>query len=403
MTERLPTANPVAAGPCDCRAAALTPRGRGAVATVTVAGPEAVAVVDRLFHSAAGQPLAQFACDRIVYGHWRALETRGAIPTCDGEELVVCRRSAERVEVHCHGGTAAMDFVLGTLAAAGCPTVSAADWLLSSAPDRLIAEARLALAEVRTLRTAAVLLDQYRGALSRTTVEISQQLAVGEIAAAQQTVQTLLNWSRFGRRLTTPWRVVLVGRANTGKSSLLNALLGYRRSLVDMMAGTTRDVLTATTAVAGWPVEFADTAGSHPDADHLDREGVARATRQVATADLVLVVSDASSAWTEDDQRWVQSAPHAPLIVHNKRDLVLAVPTDRPTGMATSAVTTAGLSELLQMLGRRLVPRHPAPGAAVPFRERHVQTLAEILQAIKAGNLHSAQGLLRELMGVSAT
>jgi tRNA modification GTPase len=403
VTERRAPANPVAAGPCDCRAAALTPRGRGAVATVTVAGPDAVAVVDRLFHAATGQPFTHFACDRIVFGHWHTPEVSGATSAGGGEELVVCRRSAERVEIHCHGGTAAVDYVLGTLAVTGCHIRSAAEWLLSSAPDRLIAEARLALAEARTVRTAAVLLDQYRGALSRSIIEINQHLAAGETAAAHQRVQALLDWSRFGRRLTTPWRVVLVGRANTGKSSLLNALLGYRRSLVDMMAGTTRDVLTAITAVAGWPVELADTAGSHAAANELDREGVERAARQVATADLVVVVSDASSAWTADDQRWVQQAPHAPLIVHNKRDLVFAMPTDRPTGIATSAVTTAGLSELLRVLARRLVPRHPAPGAAVPFLERHSETLTETVRALKAGDPHHAQRLGRELMGTSST
>ena len=132
----------------------------------------------------------------------------------------------------------------------------------------------------------------------------------------------MLAWSNFGLRLINPWQIVLVGKTNAGKSSLLNALLGYQRSLVDHAAGTTRDVLTAVTAVDGWPVELADTAGSRAAASALESEGISRAAQRVASADLVLVVSDVSTAWSEEDDRWVRIAPHAPIIVHNKCDLV---------------------------------------------------------------------------------
>jgi tRNA modification GTPase len=385
VTKHLPTAEHVPLPPRTCHAVVLTPRGRGAVATVVVDGPDATAIVDQLFQSAVSRCLGQFPCDRVVFGYWRAPLVSGEASACRGEEVVVCRRGAERIEIHCHGGSAAVDHVLATLAAAGCRTLSAADWMLGRASDRLIAEARLALARARTLRVAAVLLDQYRGALSRSVAQAIDHISAGRLPAAQHTLHTLLAWWNVGRRLINPWQIALVGKTNAGKSSLLNALLGYQRSLVDRAAGTTRDVLTAVTAVAGWPVELADTAGSRAAASALESEGISRATRRGAAADLVLVVSDVSTAWSEEDDRWVRIAPHALIIVHNKCDLVASVPPDRPTGVATSARTAAGLSELLDVVAKRLVPNSPAPGTAVPFLEHHRQGLSLALQSLQEG------------------
>ena len=108
-------------------------------------------------------------------------------PACGGEELVVCRRSAERIEIHCHGGSAAVDQVLDTLAAAGCQTLSAADWMLGRAPDRLIAEARSGVARKPapcawprccSINTA--------GRCRAASVQAIQHIAAGRPSAAQQ-------------------------------------------------------------------------------------------------------------------------------------------------------------------------------------------------------------------------
>lgn len=399
-SDRVPTAKSQqqAAPARPCQAALLTPRGRGAVATVTVTGPGALDLVGRLFRPASGKLLADLPPDRIVFGHWQVASVNEATGASDGDEVVVCRRSTERIELHCHGGTAAVEQVLDALAGAGCKLVSAADWLLGQAADRLVAEARLALAEARTLRAAGVLLDQYRGALSRSVVQALTDTAAAQLTAAQHRVHSLLTWSHFGRHLITPWQVVLVGRTNAGKSSLLNALLGYPRALVDPAAGTTRDVLTASTAVDGWPVELADTAGSRAAASALETEGQARAARHVQTADLVLVVADAAARWSDEDERWVRGAPHAPLIVHNKSDLVARVPDDRPTGIAVSALTGAGLSKLLRVIARRLVPHAPAPGTAIPFLDRHERHLTDAFEALVAGDAPRAEDALRALL-----
>lgn len=301
------------------------------------------------------------------------------------EELVVCALGADRLEIHCHGGRAVVAQVLESLRQAGGTIVSRERWLLGREPDRLCAEARLTLAQAPTLRVAGILLDQYRGALSRAVHAIQVALGAGQVRVAETSLRTLLAWSPVGLHLTQPWRIVIVGRANVGKSSLLNALLGYSRALVHPTPGTTRDVLTADTALDGWPVEFADTAGTRPQAGELERAGGARAADQAARADLILLVSDLSAPWTADDQHLWERAPHPPLVVHNKSDLVAATPSPRPDGLVTSAKTAVGIPQLLAAMASRLVPVSPPAGAPMPFRRPHVRHLTRALAAATAG------------------
>ena len=105
----------------------------------------------------------------------------------------------------------------------------------------------------------------------------------------------LARYAPLGRRLTAPWRVVVAGPPNVGKSSLVNALAGYQRSIVAPTPGTTRDVVTTRLAIDGWPVELADTAGVREATDALETQGVRLAREATAAADLCLWVLDASA------------------------------------------------------------------------------------------------------------
>jgi tRNA modification GTPase len=360
----------------------LTPEGRGAVATVLVNGPRASAVVELLFESASGRSVMTEPTGRILFGRWRT----------SGEELVVCRRGIDRVEIHSHGGHAAPAAIVRSLVQHGCSSLSWQDWLRASETDPIVDSAWLALAQATTGRTAAILLDQLQGTLRKAINEFGQFLGQGSLAAAQSLVAALLEQSNIGLHLIEPWKVVLAGRPNVGKSSLINALVGYQRAIVFDTPGTTRDILTTATALAGWPIELSDTAGLRSSEDELEVAGVQLAEQRLATADLIVLVFDNSTPWNAESQALIAAHQNS-VVVHNKCDLPAAAG-DRPAGILTSAVRGDGLGDLERLLSARLVPGAPPPGAAVPFTAQQVASLCELKSLLEFGDVAGAKAII---------
>ena len=134
---------------------------------------------------------------------------------------------------------------------------------------------------------------------------------------------------------------MIAGKPNVGKSSLINALVGYDRSIVHPAPGTTRDVVAASTAIDGWPATLCDTAGLHGGGDAIKHNGIALASRRIAEADLVLLVFDASVRWSEEDADLLAGLPDA-LVVHNKIDAAAASDLARPPGLRTAPFAGKG-------------------------------------------------------------
>jgi tRNA modification GTPase len=290
-----------------------------------------------------------------------------------GEQIVVRRRSDESVELHCHGGYAAVAAIERALVDQGARPTAWQDWVVVEHEDPIAAAAQVALAEARTERTAAILLDQYQGALRRAFDEIERELARGNRPTAARRIDELLGRADVGLHLSRPWQVAIGGRPNVGKSSLVNAIVGYDRAIVHPASGTTRDVVTATTAIDGWPVRLADTAGLRHSDDPVECDGIDRARGRLAEADLVVLVFDGSQRWTEADEALEQAWPEA-IVVHNKSDLPPGQGA-RPAGLATSALTGRGIDALTETIAERLVPMAPPAGAAVPFTHEQVERL----------------------------
>lgn len=365
----------------------LTPPGRGAIATLLVEGAGALAAVQTAFRSAQGKPLETSAADQLRFGHF------GPGP---GEEVVVRVRSERSVELHCHGGQAAVAMVEQTLVEQGCRPVSWQEWTRRSSEDPLGAAALLALADARTERTASILLDQYQGALRRAIGEVAECLDRRDFAGAQRKLEELISRAALGLHLVRPWRVVVAGPPNAGKSTLLNAMVGYARAIVDPQAGTTRDLVTAVTALEGWPVELGDTAGLREASHPVEQAGVDAARRSLATADLVLLVFDLSQAWSPAADALLASHPGS-MTVHNKDDLASPADPARPAGHRVSALQGEGIEGLLHAIAARLVPAPPAPGAAVPFTQDQAEALDRALRALAAGDAASGRQALHGL------
>jgi len=382
------------------RFAVLTPAGRGAIATVAVRGRNAAPIISRRFSSARGRSLADLAVGRAAFGRFRTAAD------C-AEELVVGIVAPDEVEIHCHGGRAAVAAICEALIAEGCIQVAPSAWLQSEITDPLAAEALLALSQARTERTAAVLLDQFRGALARDLEGVEELITADNHQAASDAIQLLLSRAEFGRHLTTPWRIAIAGRPNAGKSSLMNALVGYERAIVFAEPGTTRDVLTASTAIDGWPLDLLDTAGLRQSTEAIEAEGIARAQRQIATADLVLLVADLTETWDSEilqrlsglvaDQQSSAKSPRL-LLVHNKCDVAQKLADDRPAGAVISARTGEGIESLCHSIIQTLVPAPPETNAAVPFQPRHVGELKAAAEQLARGNVELARQAIRGIL-----
>jgi tRNA modification GTPase len=378
-------------------ASVLTPAGRGAVATVAVAGPAALQAVASCFEPLSRRPLQSYQPGEIVVGLFRG--EAGV-----GEELVVGFIEPNLLEVHCHGGRAAVQAVLHALTRAGCTERGWQEHIVPQCPGQIEAEAWIALASATTERTAAILLDQTRGALRREIESVLKSLQTGDRHAARAKLQTLIDRGKSGLHLTQPWRIVIAGEPNVGKSSLINALVGYERSIVFDQPGTTRDVLTARTALHGWPIELIDTAGLRESDDPLEAAGVSKAEATLATADLVLAVFDAAAPWTERNADLLkQISPSNHLIVHNKRDLCRSpLGDDRPSGILVSALAREGLDELTEAITASLLRQPIESGDGVPFTTRQIESLEAASAALAMGDASAAADALQTLLTPTA-
>jgi tRNA modification GTPase len=352
------------------RLAVLTGEGLGAVAVVRVWGEGSIGLVDAAFRPHGGSGLA-----RTPPGRPRV----GRIGSGLGDEVVaiIASDEPEAVEVHCHGGPAAIALVVDGLTSRGASRVSASEWVRHRAPSALRAEAIADLPLATTLRAASHLLDQANGALDRELGRIHDQIE-SHPPSAEAGIDRLLAFGEVGTRLVGGWRVVLAGRPNVGKSRLLNALAGFDRAIVDPTPGTTRDVVAFGTAFDGWPVELADTAGLRETVDPIEAAGVAKAEAQQSRADLILLVLDRSAPMTDDD-RGLQRRYPGSLVVANKSDLPPAWAFE---GLNVSASRGDGIEELAREIGRRLVPEPPAEGSALLLRSRHLRRLRLIRSAL---------------------
>jgi len=392
----------------EAKVAVLTPRNRGAIAVIGIWGRDAILVADRVFQSRSGR--------RLATGRKR-IPRLGRVGQGLGDEVVAVVLKSEneppgnkdqRVEFQCHGGVAACELVLEALEREGATRSSSRLWgdFLRQNPSRRVAWDELPHAP--TARVAEILLDQAEGAFDRQIEQAIRDLTIGSARSIERSIRSLeamLERAQIGRRLIRGWRVVLAGKPNVGKSSLLNALAGFTRSIVDATPGTTRDTVSLPLSFDGWPVELSDTAGLRASADPLEGVGIQRALRAQDEADLVLPVLDISRPLEHQDFDLlrIRSGVTSP-IVANKSDLprawdlkALGESVDRL--ILVSAREKRGIESLVRAIGNAIVPNAPTTCDGIPLCESDVEALTEALDAVHSGDRGGALRWLHLALG----
>ncbi|AMV34016.1 tRNA modification GTPase MnmE [Pirellula sp. SH-Sr6A] len=377
------------------RAYRITSSAPAAIAVLIVEGPEAWGWLQTHWRPILGSVEKAPALNRIRYGSLFPQHDASA-----GESIVLCRTAEERFELHCHGGPSASNAILDSLSHDGFEIESPVDSFQFFESDAFSMEATRCLLHASSLAVTRILIDQARGALSREIQSISTAILQSRDADAETCLQNLLRWEPLGLHLVEPWKVVLAGPPNAGKSSLLNKLLGYDRTIVHASAGTTRDLIPESTSLGGWPVVLTDSAGVRETDDAIEQRGVASSLEAVSQADAILLLVPRDTGWSDEHERILACALGKRfLLVLTKCDLAndhCDLPSVSHPGVQVSIHDPMSIEQLMSKIEALLVPQIPPKGTPIPFLPHHFDRLRECLQMLQSGQRAEA---LRSLLG----
>ncbi len=316
----------------------------GAISVIRISGPETVEIVRRL---AEFLP-PQLESHKIYYGHLGTIDSHREM-----DEVLVSYFAKGRsytgestCEISCHGNSFIVDEVLRQLVLAGARMAERGEFtyraFMNGRLDLIQAESVLSVIESRSAQAARVGLRQLQGGLSQEIQLIRDDLTwvlaqleanidfasediliaanealLARINSALDRIQKCIAGFKQGRGLQEGFEVVLAGRPNVGKSSLLNRLLSEQRAIVSPIAGTTRDLVEGQLHLDGVLIKFVDTAGLRETGDEIEHLGVERATARIQSADLVLLIDDKPELFD-----WLEPAvPEKSILVFSKSDL----------------------------------------------------------------------------------
>ncbi len=380
----------------DTIAAIATAEGEGGISIIRISGPDALPILRAVFARR-----GDFEPNRLYHGH---VASNGEILD---EAMAVYMKSPHSYtredvcEVHCHGGTIAVRRVLSAILAAGARAAEPGEFtkraFFNGRIDLSQAEAVMQLISARSEAAARAAVRQLAGGASTLVKpiiakltglmavieaaddfpeEIEEEAGKREVAAGICEIQTALRDmvdEKTARIVREGASIVLAGRPNVGKSSLLNALVGAERAIVTEIPGTTRDVITEKLSINGRIAEISDTAGMRETGDVVERIGVARAERAMRDADVILVVLDAREGLSGEDEKLLKAADERYIVCVNKLDAGDKVDAGfisrvyHVEAVELSALTGAGVSALRDVLARRI-----SAGEAPLVTQRHL-------------------------------
>lgn len=440
----------------DTIAAIATAPGEAGIGIVRVSGPDALPAARVLFRRPDGSPLAAAPrSHHATYGYVVRPGTEEKLDECVLTYFAGPRSytGEDVVELACHGSNLVLATVLNALLAGGVRLAEPGEFtrraFLNGRLDLAAAEAVIDVIRARTDAALRVATGQLSGRLSREIAELRHALItlLAEIEAAidfpddveppadeelagragqvRSRAEALLRTADAGRLYREGAALVLAGRPNVGKSSLLNALLGEARAIVTDIPGTTRDVIEETLNLRGIPVRAIDTAGLRETTDTVEALGVERTRAQLAAADLVLWILDASEGLTERDREIAAELEgRRVVVVANKIDRgdrlpdEVACPIPGAPVVRVSALTGVGVPELESVVAETLLGGDLTPDSVWVSNVRHqarlrsaVAALDRAIEAAEAGfdqaaialDLKLAAEALGEITGETVT
>lgn len=409
----------------DTIAAIATGTQVSAIGIIRLSGDETFRVIDRLFFPYSGKKMSESADRKLIFGE---LRDRG------GELLDVCLCTISRAphsytgentaELQCHGSPTVLRAALDELFALGARQAAPGEFtkraFLNGRMELCAAEAVADIIDAETVECAKNAAGQLSGAISRRVDGIYSALTdisshyhavldypdediedfqlesyEGSLTSALTELERLLQSHERGKLMTGGIPAAIAGRPNAGKSSLLNALLGYDRAIVTAIPGTTRDTIEEKLRIGRLTLRLIDTAGIRDTDDEVERLGVERSRAAMSKAELVIAVVDGSGEITYEDREVIAQAEAAPkgIVVLSKRDIAepdAEITTALPV-VSLSSVTGDGMDELERVIAERFpLPEVPAGEILTNVRQadavkRAIEYMRSALDAMRAG------------------
>ena len=413
-------------------AAISTGNALSAIGILRISGEGCFDLCDRVFRPRNGRPFSRQNPREMVLGNLLDREGR-TIDACLAVRFPGPRSytGEDCAEFHCHGSPVVLDEGLRALFAAGARQAGRGEFtkraFLSGNLDLTQAEAVIDLIEAETVQAARSAAGQLGGALREpieavrgSLLDITSQFCavvdypdediedlgreeiLRTLEQAERTLSELLAAAHRGQLLRQGVPTVILGRPNAGKSSLLNALLGYDRAIVTAVAGTTRDTVEEKAVVGGVLLRLIDTAGIRDAEDEVERMGVERSRQAAARAELALLVLDGSQPLAGEDRQALEAARLAPrrLVLRNKIDLPQVLDSGSLEGERTlplSARTGQGLDGLEAAVAE-LFPAGKTPPGRMLANARQAEAVSRALRFLRGAREALESGLTPDVV-----
>ena len=421
----------------DTVAAISTPYGRGGIAVIRISGSEAAEYASRFFVPFSGKRLSDYPGNRTVYG---AIYHNG-VRIDDGIAAVFRAPHSftgeDTVEISCHGGIVLAQTVLESAIASGCRCAGAGEFTKRAFLNGKIglsqAEAVMGLIDAASLESIKLSSAQSRGVLAAEISRLREKLTgiiasvyayidypdedltdmtpdelLSGISGLRREAEKLLSTYRTGKAVCEGIVTAILGKPNTGKSSVLNRILGKDRAIVTPVAGTTRDTVEETVCVGRVTLRLCDTAGIRDTDDEVERIGVKRSKELLDSAGLVFAVFDLSSPPDDGDREMISLLSHSSaevIPVFNKSDLPHPENApELPEGwepVCVSAVTGEGFDTLYSRISSLFVSESiDYDTTPVISNARQNAALSAACEHIRSAECALASGFTQDVAGL---